>query len=107
MLTFLLIAATTLARPAAILDLAPSQFDDTHRLLDLNPVGRVQNKKFRPTENIRFSLRIAESGCRQAQPLKSGCRTMCQIVPKIGGKFRDRRQPIEIMERVKGIEPSS
>jgi Phage integrase family len=48
MLHFLLIAANTLARPAAILDLAPSQFDDAHGLLDLNPAGRVQNKKFRP-----------------------------------------------------------
>ena len=48
MLTFLLIAANTLARPAAILDLQPAQFDADHCLLDLNPPGRVQNKKFRP-----------------------------------------------------------
>src|SRR5665213_877805 len=48
MLTFLLVAANTMARPAAILDLTPSQFDADHRLLDLNPPGRTQNKKFRP-----------------------------------------------------------
>jgi len=48
MLLFLLIAANTLARPAAILDLGPSQFDEAHRLVDLNVPGRVQNKKFRP-----------------------------------------------------------
>lgn len=48
MLIFLLIAANTLARPAAILDLGPAQFDATHGLLDLNPPGRTQNKKFRP-----------------------------------------------------------
>ncbi len=48
MLTFLVIAANTLARPAATLDLRPAQFDEEHKLLDLNPPGRVQNKKFRP-----------------------------------------------------------
>ena len=48
MLTFLLLAANTLARPAAILELGPAQFDATHGLLDLNPPGRTQNKKFRP-----------------------------------------------------------
>jgi len=42
MIIFLLIAANTLARPAAALDLGPAQFDETHGLLDLNPV---------PTEN--------------------------------------------------------
>jgi integrase len=57
MLLFLLIAATTLARPAAILDLAPSQFDDGHGLLDLNPPGRTQNKKFRPIIPVTPTLR--------------------------------------------------
>ena len=48
MLTFLMIAANTLARPGAALDLSPAQFDVAHSLLDLNPPGRQQNKKFRP-----------------------------------------------------------
>jgi len=48
MLMFVLIATNTLARPAAILDLTPEQFDDAHGLVDLNPHGRIQNKKFRP-----------------------------------------------------------
>jgi integrase len=56
MLTFLLIAATTLARPAAILDLGPSQFDEAHGLLDLNPPGRTQNKKFRPIVPVTKTL---------------------------------------------------
>jgi integrase len=56
MLTFLLIGAHTLARPAAILDLRPSQFDDAHRLLDLNPPGRTQNKKFRPIVPVTPTL---------------------------------------------------
>src|SRR5487761_654290 len=56
MLTFLLIAANTLARPAAILDLGPAQFDDAHGLLDLNPPGRTQNKKFRPIVPVTSTL---------------------------------------------------
>jgi hypothetical protein len=56
MLTFLLIGANTLARPAAILDLRPSQFDDAHRLLDLNPPGRTQNKEFRPIVPVTPTL---------------------------------------------------
>lgn len=56
MLTFILIAANTLARPAAVLDLAPSQFDGPHGLLDLNPVGRTQNKKFRPIIPVTSTL---------------------------------------------------
>jgi len=56
MLMFLLIAANTLARPGAILDLAPCQFDSAHRLLDLNPAGRPQNKKFRPIVPVTSTL---------------------------------------------------
>jgi len=56
MLTFLLIASNTLARPAAILDLSSLQFDDTHGLLDLNPPGRKQNKKFRPIVPVAPTL---------------------------------------------------
>lgn len=56
MLMFVLIATSTLARPAAILDLTPEQFDEAHNLLDLNPPGRAQNKKFRPTLPVAPSL---------------------------------------------------
>ncbi|HVJ34906.1 MAG TPA: tyrosine-type recombinase/integrase [Terriglobia bacterium] len=56
MLMFILIAANTLARPAAILDLTPEQFDDAHGLVDLNPPVRVQNKKFRPILPVTPSL---------------------------------------------------
>jgi len=57
MLSFLLIAVNTLARPAAILDLSPTQFDAAHGMLDLNPPGRIQNKKFRPVVPVTPSLR--------------------------------------------------
>lgn len=56
MLMFLLVATNTLARPAAILDLEPPQFDGQHRLLDLNPIGRTQNKKFRPIVPVTPTL---------------------------------------------------
>jgi len=48
MLAYLVIAANTLARPGAILDLRRVQFDEPNCRLDLNPPGRRQNKKFRP-----------------------------------------------------------
>ena len=57
MLLFLLIASNTLARPAAVLDLEPAQHDPEHGLLDLNPSGRVQNKKFRPVVPVSPTLR--------------------------------------------------
>jgi hypothetical protein len=56
MLTFLLIASNTLARPAAILELGLAQFDEAHGLLDLNPPGRTQNKKFRPIVPVTPTL---------------------------------------------------
>jgi hypothetical protein len=33
-----------------------SQFDQTHKLLDLNPAGRKQNKKFRPIVTVSATL---------------------------------------------------
>jgi integrase len=47
-LLFSLLAICTLARPGAILDCTSKQYDPEHKLLDLNPPGRRQNKKFRP-----------------------------------------------------------
>ncbi len=57
MLTFLVIGSNTLARPAAILDARPAQFDAEHDLFDLNPPGRKQNKKFRPIVPVTLTLR--------------------------------------------------
>jgi integrase len=57
MLAFLMIGANTLARPAAILDARPAQFDPEHDLFDLNPPGRKQIKKFRPIVPVTQTLR--------------------------------------------------
>jgi hypothetical protein len=56
MMMFLLIASNTLARPAAALDLGPTQFDPVHCLLDLNPPDRNQNKKYRPIVPVTPTL---------------------------------------------------
>lgn len=49
---FLMLAFNTLSRPEALLEAQPFQVDLEHRLLHLNPAGRVQTKKRRPTVPI-------------------------------------------------------
>lgn len=55
--TYMLLAVTTLARPEAILDLQRRQYDAEHKRINLNPPGRVQNKKFRPIVPVAPTLR--------------------------------------------------
>ena len=57
MMMLLLIATNTLARPGAVLDLRPAQFDNVHGLLGLNPADRAQNKKYRPIVPVTATLR--------------------------------------------------
>lgn len=66
---FALIAANTLARPDAIMDLSRAQFDEGHNLLNLNPAGRRQTKKHRPTIPVTPTLqpwlaRVTDLGAR-------------------------------------------
>jgi integrase len=51
-----MIAANTLARPDAVRGLCPFQVDFNSRLIQLNPPGRRQTKKFRPTLPITETL---------------------------------------------------
>lgn len=53
---WLMMSMATLARPAAALDLCPVQRERAHGLVTLNPEGRRQNKKFRPTLREPTSL---------------------------------------------------
>ena len=53
---FLVLAINTAARPEALFELRRSQIDIEHRLLHLNPAGRVQSKKYRPTLPISDTL---------------------------------------------------
>jgi integrase len=54
---YCLIALNTLARPGAILDLAPPQIDFERGLVNLNPDGRAQNKKRRPIVRLTETLK--------------------------------------------------
>lgn len=49
---YVLLALNTAARPEAILDLDPSQIHFDRGLIDLNPAGRPQNKKYRPVVRL-------------------------------------------------------
>ena len=45
---FMVLALATMGRPSAVLELKPAQISLDFRLIDLNPAGREQTKKFRP-----------------------------------------------------------
>jgi len=49
MFRWCVISLLTACRPEAAIDLAPAQRQRDAGLIDLNPPGRVQNKKYRPT----------------------------------------------------------
>ena len=55
-LLFLVLAFNTLSRPTALLELQHNQIDFENRLINLNPDGRKQTKKFRPTIPITSTL---------------------------------------------------
>jgi len=55
-LMFLMLAFNTLSRPVALLELRKSQIDFENRLIELNPAGRKQTKKYRPTVPISQTL---------------------------------------------------
>ena len=55
-LMFLMLAFNTLSRPVALLELDKSQIDFENRLIELNPVGHKQTKKYRPTVPITDTL---------------------------------------------------
>ncbi|MCG7985650.1 MAG: site-specific integrase [Candidatus Thiodiazotropha lotti] len=56
MFMYLMLAFNTLARPEAILELKRFQVDIENRLIQLNPPGREQTKKRRPTLPITDAL---------------------------------------------------
>ncbi|HWY16836.1 MAG TPA: tyrosine-type recombinase/integrase [Rhizomicrobium sp.] len=54
---FIMILANTLARTTAVFELKRLQFDEEQNTVSLNPPGRRQNKKFRPTLLVTPTLR--------------------------------------------------
>lgn len=55
-LVFLILTLGTLARPSALLELVEPCWQPADFVLDLNPPGRVQNRKRRPTLKVAPSL---------------------------------------------------
>ncbi|MFB2550173.1 site-specific integrase [Ensifer soli] len=54
--TFSMIMLNTLSRPEAVLELTPAQINIEDRLVRLNPKGRKQTKKYRPTVPLTDTL---------------------------------------------------
>ena len=81
---YLMLAVATAARPQAILDLTTFQLDCEARLIRLNPAGRAQNKKRRPT------LPICEALLPWLRDLPSG-----PVVTYKGRKLADTRMMLQ------------
>ena len=59
---FILLMIGTLARPQAVIELEFSQIDFKRRIIDLNPSGRTQTQKVRPTVKLpEFLVPILEA----------------------------------------------
>jgi integrase len=57
LMRWIVISLLTGCRPEAALDLSPEARRSGAPLIDLNPTGRVQNKKYRPTVRVPRTLR--------------------------------------------------
>ncbi|MGL4964751.1 MAG: tyrosine-type recombinase/integrase [Inquilinus sp.] len=64
---FCMIGLNTLARPGAIMDLSPFQVDVERRLVHLNPPGRRQTKKCRPTVPLTNTLAPYVQSCNASR----------------------------------------
>ena len=59
----LMILIGTACRPEAALELTGAQLDFEDRLIDLNPRGRAQTKKFRPVVKMPEALAACTPAC--------------------------------------------
>ena len=84
---FVVLLVATAARPSAILELTLAQCDVKNRLIDLNPRGRVQNKKYRPT------LRMPESVVPLLQNLHNCHSPDMHVVGESGSPILDVKRP--------------
>lgn len=80
---FLLLLVGTLARPTALLELRPHQIDFDNRLIRLNPPGREQTKKRRPTvplvDTLLPWLMAADKRAFVVQPYKRQMRPIRSV----------------------------
>ena len=98
MLRYLMIAVGTLARPGAIVELQAVGYDSKHHLIDMNPPGREQNKKFRPLLPVVPTLRpwLARSVGSSGQYIEFRGGGIQNIV----GAWRVLRRAAKLDERV-------
>lgn len=124
----LMILANTLCRPDAAYDLTTRQWDQAHGLLELNPPGRRQTKKYRPivpvtktlqpwleaTKHQRYFVQISKSGRKITSNAKRFVRetraaaglgpdvNLYSIRHTMARELRKRRVPAEQIELMLG-----
>ncbi|MBB3983109.1 integrase [Sphingobium fontiphilum] len=89
--TFSMLMLNTLGRPEAVLDLAPAQVDLEYRSINLNPKGRKQTKKYRPTVPITdtlmpfvFDRKVVRFVTWRDKPIRSVKKTFARAVKNAG-----------------------
>ncbi len=92
----LLILIGTACRPEAALELTGAQLDFDDRLIDLNPRGRAQTKKFRPVVKMPDTLATALPNAPSGRLVTFRGRP----VKKINKAWRGMRQAAELDEEV-------
>jgi integrase len=92
----LMILIGTACRPEAALELTGAQLDFDDRLIDLNPRGRVQTKKFRPVVKMPYALASVLGGAPSGRLVTFQGRP----VKKINKAWRGMRQAAELDEEV-------
>lgn len=80
---YVIMALNTWARPEAITDInVKAQVDFERDIIDLNPPGRLQNKKVRPSIRLTNNLRGWLLHWRDAYPIQYKGRPIDQVLPK-------------------------
>ncbi len=89
--TYIVLALTTMGRPSAVLELRPSQVSLDFRLIDLNPSGREQTKKYRPIVPLADAALpfVSDRNCERfilwrGKPIKSVKKTFALAVKLAG-----------------------
>jgi len=99
---FILLSLATGARPGAILELTPDQMDLDNGLIYLNPAGRTQTDKRRPTVPmcdfvrplVSSEERIIHYGGRPIIKIAKGFRTLCRNAGVENAQPRDFRATV-------------
>lgn len=98
---WLTISMLTACRPEAAIDLSPAARNRAAGTIDLNPAGRVQNKKHRPVVRVGPALRRALDALEKPSPKRNGGdryvgyasvdsvdTALRRVCAELGGEFR-------------------